>query len=150
MAYKFDIHIEPLPAETQITSNKLIGFGFTSTVGIKGFQMLINNWLRCFLTARGSDPADLTYGTIFATLPGSNTSFVDAQDISNLAVHQCNQQIVFIQSNDRTLTASERLSSAKIINFVEHPELPGLELFIEIKNTAQELLVFSIPSIRTG
>lgn len=150
MAYKFDIHLQPLAAEEQILTNKLVGFGFQSTIGVKGFQLLINTWLHCFLTTKGSDPSDLNFGTVFATLPGSNINIEDAQDITNLAVQQCNGQIIRIQSNDRTLTNSERLASAKITNFVEAPELPGFEVFVEIKNVAQELLIFSLPSVRTS
>jgi hypothetical protein len=150
MAYSFDLHIQPLSIDEQLSTNKLVGFGFTSTVGVKGFQMLINMWLHCFLTAKGSDPANLNYGTTFAILPGSNIDLEDAQDIVNLAVQQCNQQITRIQSNDRTLTSSERLASAKIVNFVEAPSLPGFELYVEIKNASQERLVFNLPALRTA
>ncbi len=147
MANKFDIYFQVLSALEQQTTFKFITFGPKSTIGVKGFPQLINKWLKCFLTSKGSDATDLNYGTVFPTLIGSNVSLPDARDVSDLSVQQCNALILTMQSGDLTLTSSERLNSAKVISFVEKPELPGFDLFIEIKNQAQELLIFSLPTI---
>lgn len=147
MANKFDLYFQVLSAVEQQTTMKFVTFGTPSTIGVKGFPQLINKWLKCFMTSKGSDPADLNYGTVFPTLIGSNVSLPDARDISELAVQQCNTQLRTFQANDLTLTPSEKLLSAKTISFTEKPELPGFDLFIEIKNQAQELLIFTLPSI---
>jgi hypothetical protein len=149
MARKFDIHLQVLPEATQRDTFKFISFGFQSTIGVKGFQMLINQWLKCFLTPRKSDPIDLDYGTNFTTLIGSNLPIADAQDIVILAIDQCNAIVEGFQRDDLTLTASERLGNAQLINFVEDPSAPGFDAFVEIKNQALERLILNIPTLAT-
>lgn len=150
MAYRFDLHFQPLSEEEQRQTSKAVGLGFTESIAVKGFQSLVNAWLHCFLTTRGSDPTDLNYGTVFPNLIGSNTDLADAQDVVTLAVQQCNSQLFQIQLNDTTLTSSERLADAKIVNFVPKPELPGFDVYVEIKNQAQELLVLNLPALTVG
>jgi len=150
MAQKFDIYFQVLSAIEQQTTYKFVTFGTPSTIGVKGFPQLINKWLKCFLTSKGSDATDLNYGTVFPTLIGSNVSLLDARDIADLAVQQCNTQLLAIQGSDLNLTPSERLHSANTINFVEKPEAPGFDIYVEIKNQAQELLIFNLPTIPTS
>ena len=147
MANKFDLYFQVLSSVEQQTTMKFVTFGTNSTIGVKGFQQLINKWLKCFLTPKGSDATALNYGTVFPTLIGSNISLADARDVSDLAVQQCNTLLINMQSSDLSLASSERLNSAKIINFVEKPEVPGFDLYVEIKNQAQERLVFNLPTL---
>jgi len=147
MAYKFDLHVQTLPEEEQTNTFKFVSLGFTGGIGVKGFQMLINQWLRTFLTTRGSDPADLTFGTDFPKLIGSNVGYADARDIVMLAVDQCNETVTRTQAADVTLTPSERLASATIVEYVEKPDAPGFDVSVEIKNRANERLVFNLPSL---
>jgi hypothetical protein len=147
MANKFDIYFQVLSSIEQQTTFKFVTFGPSSTIGVQGFPQLINKWLKCFLTTKGSDATNLNYGTVFTSLLGSNVPLHDARDVAALALQQCNNQIITMQSGDLTLTSTERLASANIIKFLEKPEVPGFELYIELKNQAQELLVFSLPTI---
>lgn len=149
MAEIFDLHIQTLPSAEQRETFKFMSFGFESTIGVKGFQTLINLWLKCLLTPKGSDATDLDYGTNFPYLIGSNVPIKDAQDVVNLAIEQCNGQIVAIQRSDMDYTNSERLSNAKVTNFVEVPTDPGFQVTVEIQNQAGERLALNVPSFST-
>lgn len=145
MANRFDIHIQTLPEAEQKETFKFMSFGFESPVGVKGFQMLINTWLRVFLTRKGSDPADLNLGTSFPNLIGSSIPVGDGRDVVALSIDQCNEQIFGFQRNDTTLTTSERLASAELIDYVEKPSDPGFEFHVRIKSQAGERLLLNLP-----
>lgn len=145
MGDRFDIHVQLLPEADQKDTFKFMSFGYTSTLGIKGFQYLINTWLRILLTPKGSDPRDLKAGTQFTNLIGSGVSMADSRDVAVLAIDQCNEQLLTFQQEDTTLTATERLASAQIIDFIEKPDAPGFDIYVEIKNEANERLVLNLP-----
>jgi hypothetical protein len=146
---RFDIHIQTLPQAEQRSTFKFMSWGFTGSVAVKGLQMLVNDWLKCFLTPRGSDPIDLEYGTVFTGLIASNVRPQDARDITLLAIEQCNTQMVSFQKGDTTLTSSERLASAALINFVIDNSAPGFSATVELKNQAGEKLLFNLPAFAT-
>ena len=149
MARRFDIHIQTLPEAAQRSTFKFMSFGFVGAIGVKGFQMLINQWLRCFLTQKGSDPADLSYGTSFIGLVGSNLPVFDARDVAVLSVDDCNEQIQRFNKRNTALSLSERLASAQVIDFTEKPSDPGFEITVEIKNQANERLALNLPVLST-
>lgn len=150
MARAFDIHIQTLPEAEQRDTFKFMSFGFQSSLGVKGFQMLINQWIKCFLTRRGTDPTDLNYGTDFTLLVASEIPLADARDVVVLSIDQCNEQIMRFNRRDVTLTLSERLASAQLINFIERPSDPGFAAYVEIKNQANERLQFNLPVFSTS
>lgn len=143
---RFDLHFQALTEEEQLSTFKFVGWEYSPSLAVKGFQMLINQWLLCFLTPRGSDPTDLKRGTDFTKLVGSNLPLQDAQDVVNIAIDTCNDQVGAFQADDNTLTPTERLASANIINFVENASAPGFSVYIEIKNQASERLVLNLPT----
>lgn len=145
MAFRFDIHFQALPTADQVATYKFVSFGFSPTIAVKGFQMLLNQWAKCLLTPRGSDPTDLEYGTDFTKLIGSNLDLQDARDVAAISIITCNTQIFRAQANDDSLTGSERLASAEIVKFVEDPSAPGFDVYVEIKNQADERLVLNLP-----
>lgn len=149
MAQRYDIHIQTLPRAQQQATFKFMSFGFDSTLGVKGFQMLINVWLKCFLTPRGSDPSNLRYGTDFTKLIGSNISPQDARDVVVLSIQDCNKQITTIQSVDNTLTASEKLANCVLTSYVIDKSAPGFTATVEIRNFANERLVLNLPNLAT-
>lgn len=143
---RYDIHVQALPVQEQRDTFKFMSFGFSPSVGIKGFQMLLNQWVKCLLTPRNSDPTDLTYGTDFTKIIGSNLPLADARDVSGIAIDECNDQIFKIQQADSTLTASELLATAEIVDFRTDPTAPGFSVYVEIKNQARERLVLNLPA----
>lgn len=149
MALIYDLHFQTLPQAEQRDTFKFMSFGFEATLGVKGFQMLINIWLKCYLTPRGSDPSNLKYGTDFTKLIGSNVRPLDARDVVAVAIEDCNRQILAIQAIDTTLTATERLASCKLVQFVVDESAPGFTATVEIKNQANERLILNLPDLAT-
>lgn len=144
---RFDLHFQSLPIEDQRNTTRIFTLGYEESLGIKGFQMLINMWLKIFFTRQGSDPTNLARGTAFTNLIGSTTSLADAEDIVRLSIDECNAQIFAIQSRDQSLTERERLASATLLRYVADPSAPGFEMFVEILNAANERLAVSIPDL---
>lgn len=145
MAKRYDIHIQTLPEADQRSTFKFMSFGYVETLGVVGFQMLINQWLKCMLTPRGTDPTNLEYGSEFTSAVGSNLSLEEAQDLTVLSIEQTNEYIRDIQRLDSTLTQSERLGSATLTNFVSDPTAPGFTATVELVNQAQERLRLNLP-----
>lgn len=114
-------------------------------LGVKGFQMLIDIWLRIFLTRRGSDPTNLSRGTAFTNLIGSNTALGAAEEIVRTAITDCNEQVTALQRQDTTLSPRETLADARLQRFSSDPTGPGFEAYIEIMNRAGERLLINLP-----
>lgn len=143
----FDLHIQPLREDEALDTGKIVGFGYDPPIGIKGFQMLINIWMKIFLTRRGSDPTNLLRGTGFTNLIGSNATLSEAEDITRSSITQCNEQIAAIQRRDQTLTPHELLSEARLIEFSPLPALSGFRARVEILNQAGQRLGVVLPDI---
>jgi hypothetical protein len=146
---RFDLHVQTLPEADQRATFKFMSLGFQGGVGVKGFQMLINQWLKCFLTLQGSDPAAMDYGTPFTGLIGSNMPLSDARDVTVLAVTSCSEQVVAFNQRSTERSRTERLASAVVTDFVDKPSDPGFEVTIEIKNQAGEILLLNLPTFAT-
>lgn len=143
---RFDLHFQALTEEEQTATFKFVGWGFNPSIAVKGFQMLVNQWLLCFLTPRGSDPTDLLRGTDFTKLVGSSLPPQDARDVVSIAIDTCNDQVSDFQLNDTTLNPTEQLAGATIVNFIENTTGPGFSVYIELKNQAGERLVLNLPT----
>jgi len=142
---RFDLHTQPMTKEEQQTSSKIMTFGYPEGLGIKGFQMLIDIWLKTFLTRQGSDPTNLARGTGFTNLIGSNTTVGNAEDVVRTSIDDCNQQVHAMQRRDQTLTPDERLADARMLRYVADPTGPGFDAYIEIGNVAGQRLLLNLP-----
>jgi hypothetical protein len=146
MATTYDIHFQIVPEEEQEGANgRVFTFGYASAVGVKGPQKLVNRWVKCFFTLKGSDPLLRTYGTGFSELIGSNVSRPDDfTDAVALAINDCNQQITaFDQKNFPP--DDERLSSAVLTSVVPRGA-DGYDVYVTIKNAAGALLTTLLPA----
>ena len=146
MATTYDIYYEVIPAEEQVgASGKVVSFGYASALGVKGPRKLANRWLKCFMTLKGSDPLDKTYGTGFPDLFGSNISRrADFTDAMVLFVDDCNQQLISMD-NEQFPPDNERLASATITSLTSlGPD--GYEVYVTIKNVAGELVTIQVPA----
>jgi hypothetical protein len=123
-----------------------MSFGYNPPVGVRGLQMLVNIWLKCFLTPKGSDPVNLSYGTDFTRLIGSNVTPEDARDVVLLAIQDCNAQIKAFQAKDTSLTATERLATCVLIEYTIDNTAPGFTAKVDLKNVANERLVVNLPA----
>ncbi len=146
MATTYDIYYEVIPKEEQPSSyGKVVSFGYTSALGVKGPRKLANRWLKCFMTLKGTDPLNRSYGTGFADLIGSNVSRVDDfTDAMVLFVDDCNQQMRDFD-NAQFPPDNERLESATISSIRALPP-DGYEVYVTIKNVAGELVTIQVPA----
>ena len=146
MAGKFDIHFQLWSEGEGAGNGKLFTFGFTSAVGVKGPQKLINRWVKCLFTTKGSDPLRPAEGTGFPGLIGSNFGNAqDVQDAATMFMDDCSSQIRLM---DRFNGAAdnERLASATIYSIT--PRGPdGFDIVVHIRNVAGEALTFLLPSV---
>lgn len=142
---RYDLHTQAMTRDEQLASSKIMTFAYPEGLGVKGFQMLIDIWLKIFLTRRGSDPTNLSRGTGFTNLIGSNTTLADAEDVLRTAIDDCNQQVTALQRKDQTLEAKERLADARLLRYVVDEAGPGFEAYIEIMNKAGDRLLLNLP-----
>jgi len=141
----FDTHYQIVPLDQQTGGPKVFTFGFTSAVAVRGPQKLINRWLKCLMTPKGSDPSNLEYGTGFGNLYGSNiTSTQDLIDAVALFVEDCNAQMRAMDQRNFP-PDDERLKSATLSRVLEVPG--GFEVTVEIRNVAGERVVASLPRV---
>lgn len=142
----YDIHFQLLDPKIQARTGKYLGFGYKSAVGVQGPQKLINRWLMCLMTPKGSDPREPNFGTGFMTLIGSSISNVkDAVDLAALAVEDCNQQIREADAV-RLSPSDERLESAAITRYEPHPSGAGFEIYVTIRNAAGAVMPIPLPA----
>ncbi len=149
MATTFDVHFQLIgdPLEQQ-GSGKYFTFGFTTAVGVRGPQKLINRWIKCLLTPQGTDPYEPAYGTGFSNLLGSNiTRDNDVQDAVAIFIEECNEQI---RNMDRKNFPpdDERLKSASIFRIVERSR-DGFDVYVHIRNMAGQVLTLQLPAVAT-
>lgn len=147
---RYDLHFQSLKESDALASTKIFTFGYADTLGVRGFQMLINTWLKVFFTRRGSDPTNLDRGTTFTNLIGSNTALDEAEDIVRISVEQANDQVRALQQNDTSLLARERLADAKLYRYAVDPTAPGFQAYVEILNEAGERMQVNIPDFSGG
>lgn len=142
----YDIHFQLIPNADQVSANgRVFTFGFTSAVGVKGPQKLINRWMKCLFTLKGTDLLDDTYGTGFPEIIGSNVNrqqdFVDAM---TLFIDDCNAQLIAFDLAQFP-PDNERLGSAVLTSVVPRGA-DGYDVYVTIKNVAGELLTAMIPT----
>ena len=147
MAY--DIYFKLTDPETQRNTGKLFTFGYTSSIGVRGPQKLVNRWVRCLLTPKGSDPFDPNYGTGCANMLGSNvTSTEEALSLFAIFVEECNEQIR-VMDRKNFPPEDERFKTAEILKLVEL-EPDGFQVFVEIKNVAGQRVTLPLPVAGTA
>ena len=123
-------------------------FGFERSVGIRGPQKLVLQWLKCFMTTKGSDPTDLEYGTEFPNLIGSNVQTVqDARDVVLLCIQDCNDQLMKIQQETQP-DLDELLLSAVLAKF-DLTGADGFDAYVTISNVKNQEVTVNLPSLAT-
>lgn len=139
----YDVYFE---ARLNHPSGKPFTFGYVSAVGVAGAQKLINRWVKCLLTLKGSDPFDKEEGTEFPNVLGAN--FADEQeflDFATLCIQDCNAQMrAYDEANLPPL--NERFDSASVAKVVVRPD-GGYDLWVKLRNSAGEVVPLNVPTI---
>lgn len=142
----YDIHFQIVPEDEQESANgRVFTFGYASAVGVKGPQKLVNRWIKCLFTLKGSDPLHRDYGTGFAELIGSNISRQDDfTDAMALFIDDCSKQITALDQKNFP-PDDERLKSAVLSSIV--PRGPdGYDVYVTLRNAAGALLTTLLPA----
>lgn len=142
---KFDIYFQIASPELQ-DQGKFFTFGTKSSQAVAGPVKLLNRWIKCLMTLRGTDASDPTYGTTFANLYTSNIStLTDLQDVVALLINDCNTQI-FVQDKKNFPSPDEKLQSATIVNFAAVGK-DGFSVTILLTNAAGASFQFTPPAL---
>lgn len=148
MPSAFDIHFQ-LQSDLSQGREAVFTFAYTSAVGVRGFQKTINQWMKCLLTPKGTDPVDRTYGTDFADLLTSNTfSATDVVERATLAIDDCNAQVLAFQKTQTVaaLPNEERLASASILS-VEETDTSAFAVYVLLKNVLNQGVQYVLPTL---
>lgn len=147
MADTYDFYFQSKTNEATI-GFKFFTSGFNRTIAVRGLWKLTLQWLRRFMTAKGSDPLRVEEGTEFPNLIGSN--IVNAQDIRDvvlLSITDCNEQIYTVQQSTQP-PADETLLTAALTKF-ELLGSDGFEAWVNISNALNEEVAVAIPDFAT-
>jgi len=144
---KFDAFYAGTSEETQ-RAFKFFTFGFDRSVGIRGPQKLALQWLKGFMTPKGSDPTDVESGTDFSNLIGSNIqSMQDLRDVVMLCIQDNNEQIYKIQQETHP-DLDELLLTAVLSKFNPLGN-DGFEAYVTISNAKRQDVTVNLPVLAT-
>lgn len=146
---KYDIHFQQISKKDQLelVDGKVFTFGFKSAVGVSGPQKMVNRWVKCLLTSKGSDVMSANYGTGFNSLIGSNiTSKNDLADALTLFIEDCNSQM---RSHDWTNFPpdDERFDSANLVKLTITDG--GFEAVVLLRNVLGRQVQVNLPEVST-
>jgi len=141
----FDVHFQLLSeAEQTVSGGRVFSFGFTTALGVKGPQKLVNRWLKCLCTLKGTDLLSPTYGTGFPELIGSNVSQQqDVIDAMALFIEDCNDQITAFDQK-KFPPQDERLASAVLTSVIPRGD-SDYDIYVAMKNAAGVVLNVKVP-----
>lgn len=144
----YDTHIQLLPPEEQSATRGAFSYGYNKHIGIRGFQKLINQWAKAFLTLEGTDLSDRSYGTPFSALIGSNVTERSAiQETVRTSVDRANAIIRTMQARNPPADLREILASGALTSLIFTGDNVGFNAYVLIKNQAGESLQVQFPGI---
>lgn len=144
----FDIHIEGVP-QGEIKGSRFLTFGnYDRTLAVRGIQKMVNRYLKCLCTPKGTDISDSEYGTNLMNMFLGNVDTRSLQQLVALAVQDAEAKI---QQYDVENGApiDERLSGVTIENLVEDTANVGFNLTLVLSNVAGTKVRVLMPSIPT-
>lgn len=111
----FDIHIEGV-ANPQ--GARALTFGdYGRVLGVSGVQLMVNRFVKCFLTPKGTDISDLEYGTSLAAALGGNIDARFAEQLAATAVSEAEEKLrEYDIAND--MEPDSRLAKAQLQRIV--------------------------------
>lgn len=146
----YDTAIQPQDPDILLRRSDLFDLVLTegNALAVEGFTRLIQKWLKCFLTRRGTHPGTPEYGTSFPTLINGNLSTESqTETIVQESISQTNKFIRKTQNEYGLENLSERLQSANLVEFDFFSDKFGFEAIISIQSQADDLSKLDIPQI---
>lgn len=142
----FDIHFEGVPRD-ELNGIQGLTFGpYARSVGVRGAQKMVNRFVKCLLTALGSDLSDPDYGTPLAEAFLGN---VDRATLHTLAVQSVVAAEAKVKEYDSeyALNDEERLASVRVDDVVISEASDGVVLTLTLKNVAGVAVKVLVPQI---
>lgn len=147
MADTFDLYYQGKEPEN-VHGFKFFTSGFDRSIGVRGLWKLTLQWLKRFMTTKGSDPTRPEEGTEFPNLIGSNiVSTADVRDVVLLAIEDCNEQMFTVQQTTQP-DQDELLLTAVLSKFTTLGE-DGFEAWVTISNVEGTKLTIELPQFST-
>lgn len=143
MALKYDIYIK-IAQSTFETDSFSYGLSGSPSKFTAGFYKTIFKWVKCLLTAPGSDLSDRSYGTALAIAVGGVGG--DARTLEDMCILSVEQATAKIQEYQTfaDLPDAELLQGVKVTEFVqERPDV--IKLTVELANINNEKANLRLP-----
>ena len=145
IARTYDLEIVPCTVE-EVVGEQYFTFGSARSQAVRGFTKLVCQWVRLFMTPKGSDPMDMNAGTDFTSLINSNvTDLGDIQDVLMTSIMDCNEQIMG-QQQSKTLPSDEILLSATLTDIQPWGE-DGFQAYILLQNVSGSNQMLQLPGV---
>lgn len=143
----YDLYFQGKKPE-DVTGTKFFTSGFERSLAVRGPQKLACQWIKRFMTSRGSDPTNVETGTEFSSLIGANiTSMQDVRDVVLLAIEACDKQIHDLQRVTQP-DPDEILLKSTLTAFQVTSE-DGFEAWVTIGNVAGDKITIKLPDYST-
>lgn len=139
-----------LPAQEQIDTRRAVTLGRRGATGLK---RLADRVVKCLCTSEGSVPSDLSYGTMFPSLIGSNVSSgKDLLDVVRMSVEATTATLQRYQSARPALfpTEEDLLYEIEILQLNYDREISSLEVTIRVWNQADQSVRLLLPPLALG
>lgn len=142
----YDLHIEGVPPE-EVRGSRCFTFGdYRSPVGVQGIQKLVDRYLKCLCTPKGTDLSDLNYGTVLMQLFMSNVDERTVRQLATTAVRDAEEQIRALDVNS-DYPENERLSGVAIEYLNVSQDNLTLEASLLLTNIAGTVVRLLVPII---
>lgn len=147
MAATFDFYFQGKEPQN-VHGFKFFTSGFNRSIAVRGLWKLTLQWLKRFMTTKGSDPTRPEDGTEFPNLIGSNiVSMADVRDVVLLAIEDCNTQMETVQRVTQP-DKDEILLTAVLTKYTPLGE-DGFEAWVTISNVEGTELTIELPQFAT-
>lgn len=139
-----DIHLQIIDPSAQ-TFGETLTFDLANVILVSGPQAVANQWLKTFLTPKGTDPVYKESGTEFAYLMGSNINDqLSLQALLSEYVEDAAEQRRAIDRQNLSKPSSSRLRSAEIIQYTAIDSTRA-EFWVQIFTQSGERVLVLIP-----
>ncbi len=142
---RYDTHLQLIDPTAQRASS-IFTYSFNQPRRVSGLQKLVNRWLKCFFTPRGSHPLRPTEGTDFPYLVGGNniTDVPSLEATVVLYIEDAVDQIKAIDKRSSWLSPDERMLSVSLLKFVQTAP-DAIEFWVQVTNASGRRLNVLIP-----
>lgn len=139
----YDLHIEGLTGTAH--GIRFLSFGsYDKIQGVQGIQKLVNQFLKCLCTPKGTDLSDKNYGTVLMSMFMSNVDPGTLKQMAAIAVSDAEDQIRQFNTSNASPT-SERIFGAALEQIAIDTSANTLDMSVLITNNAKTTVRLLVP-----